>query len=307
MTGLWSPSGIGAASRRAVVTVMLLPVSACSQGTDTTIAVTPNARVQIRNFAGTIAVRVWDRSAVRVVVGRTRRDEVRITGGESALSIATVARSGASDPLSYEITVPAGAALDVGGTYTGITIDGVRGPVTATTVQGDVSLRGGDGVISLKSVEGVVSIRDARGRIEANGVNRGIALRNVTGDVVAETVNGSIVLEAIASSDVEAVTVNGRVSYDGVIQDGGRYRFATHDGPIIVSIPERANATVAAVTYEGSVSSRFAVPVSAPSGSTGVQRRATFTLGTGSARIEAESFQGTITFARPGDPSLNQR
>ena len=288
---------------RVLTAVLLLPAAACAQPTDTTVTVSPNARIQIQNFAGTIAVRTWDRSAVRVVTSRMDRDEVRITGRESAVSIATVARTGAPAPVDYQITVPSGASLDIGGTYTEITIDGARGPVSASTVQGGVALRGGDGVISLKSVEGVVSIRDARGRIEANGVNRGIILSHVTGDIVAETVNGSITLDGIESSNVEAVTVNGRVTYEGAIQDRGRYRFATHNGTIIVSIPEQANATIAAVTYEGNFSSRFTVPVAATSGS-GVQRRATFALGNGSARIEAESFQGSILLARPGDPSL---
>ena len=288
---------------RVLIGALLMPSVACSQPTDTTVAVSPNARIQIQNFAGTSAVRAWARSAVRVVTNRMERDEVRITGRESAVSIATVARTGAPAPVNYEITVPSGASLDIGGTYTDITIEGVRGPVSASTVQGGVSLRGGDGVISLKSVEGVISVRDARGRIEANGVNRGIVLSNVTGDIVAETVNGSITLDGIESSNVEAVTVNGRVAYEGAIQDRGRYRFATHNGTIIVSVPEQANATIAAVTYEGSFSSRFTVPVAATSGAA-VQRRATFALGNGSARIEAESFQGSIVLARPGDPSL---
>ena len=307
MTRVPSAARIRATMRRVLLGIVAFPAAACGKQTDTTVAVRPDARVQVQNFAGSITVRGWDRNAVRVIAGRGHRDEVRITGDESALSIATVARTGASAPLDYEITVPSGAALDLGGTYTAITVEGVRGPVAANTVQGNVSLRGGDGVISLKSVEGVVSVRDARGRIEVIGVNRGLDLRDVRGDIVAETVNGSIELEGIESSDVEAVTVNGRVSYDGAIEDRGRYRFATHTGAIVVAIPEDANATVAAVTYEGSVSSKFAVPVLASGGNAGVQRRAAFALGTGSARVAVESFQGSIEFARPGDPSFSQR
>jgi DUF4097 and DUF4098 domain-containing protein YvlB len=126
-------------------------------------------------------------------------------------------------------------------------------------------------------------------------------LRNVSGDIAAETVNGSIVLEGIESADVEAVTVNGRVTYDGTIRDRGRYRFGTHNGAIIVSIPERANATIAAVTYQGTFSSRFGLPSSATEESSGPRRRANFAFGNGSARVEAESFQGSIVLARPGD------
>jgi len=179
----------------------------------------------------------------------------------------------------------------------------------ATTVQGDVSLRGGDGVVSLKSVEGAVTVQDATGRIEVNGVNKGLTLRNIKGEIAAETVNGSILLDGIDSDDVEAETVNGRVTYAGTIKDRGRYRFGSHNGTVVVCIPERANATVAAVTYQGTFSSRFALPNAAadtvPDG--GVRRRATFAVGDGSARVEAESFQGSIILARPGDAVIRQR
>jgi DUF4097 and DUF4098 domain-containing protein YvlB len=285
----------------AVLLVAAAPMAACAQQTDTTIAVPPDARIRIQNFAGSVTVRAWDRSAVRVVAGQSHRDDVQVRDRDGTLSITTVSRTGVPAPLDYEITVPVKASLDIGGTYTDITVDGVRGSVSATTVQGGVSLRGGDGVISLKSVEGSITVKDATGRIEVNGVNKGLALRNVDGDIAAETVNGSIVLDGIESSDVEAVTVNGRVTYDGTIRDRGRYRFGTHDGNITISIPERANATIAAVTYRGTFSSRFGLPSGAANGSSGPRRRADFAFGTGSARVEAESFQGSIILARPGD------
>jgi DUF4097 and DUF4098 domain-containing protein YvlB len=291
----------------ALVAAAVSPIAACAQQTDTTIAVQPNARVQIQNFAGSVRVVAWDRNAVRVHAGQSRRNEVRVQGGDAALAIVTVSKSGVPAPLDYEITVPARASLDIIGTYTDITIEGVRGSVSATTVQGGVSLRGGDGVISLKSVEGAVTVQDAAGRIEVNGVNKGLVLRNVNGDIAAETVNGSIDLDGIESSDVDAETVNGRVTYAGSIRDRGRYRFGSHNGTITISIPERSNATVAAVSYQGTFSSRFQLPTPVADGSARSAGRANFALGTGSARIEAESFQGDIILARPGDPVVRPR
>ena len=285
----------------------LAPLGACAQQTDTTIAVQPNARIQIQNFAGSVKVRGWDRDAVRIAAGASRRDEVRVQRGDALVVISTVSKSGVPAPLDYEITIPARASLDVGGTYTDIRIDGVRGSVSATTVQGEVALKGGDGVVSLKSVEGAVIVEDATGRIEVNGVNKGLTLRNVRGDITAETVNGAIVLDGIDSDDVDAETVNGRVTYAGTIKDRGRYRFASHSGTIVVSVPERSNATVAAVTYQGTFSSRFELPNAAAESSSGPRRRANFAFGNGSARIEAESFQGSIILARPGDAVMRER
>jgi len=293
--------------RRALVTrvlalTTLAPLAACAQGTDTTVSVQPNARVQIQNFAGSVTVRSWDRSAVRIVAGNTPRDEVRVRGGGAAVEIVTVSRTGVPAPLDYEITVPARSSLDIGGTYTDISVEGVRGWASRKAHQGAVTLRGVHRVNSLKPGEGVITVHDATGRVEVNGVNKGLVLRNVSGDIAAETVNGSIVLDGIESSDVEAVTVNGRVAYEGTIRDRGRYRFGTHSGSITVSVPERSNATVAAVTYQGTFSSRFGLPAGALNGGTTTPaRRANFALGSGSAKIEAESFQGNIVLARPGD------
>ena len=275
-------------------------VPSCAQQNDTTVAIAPNARIQIQNFAGSVTIHAWDRAAVRISVGPSRRDEVRVRTREGAMEITTISRSGVPAPHDYEITVPSRASLDVGGTYTDIRIDGVHGSVSATTVQGVVSLNGGDGAISLKSVEGPVSVQNARGRIEVNGVNKGLTLTNIDGAIAAETVNGTIVLDSITSADVEAVTVNGGVKYDGTITDRGHYRFGSHSGTITVAIPERANATIAAVTYQGTFSSQFALPSSSsdrtPDGS---RRRASVVIGDGSARIEAESFQGSIVLTRP--------
>ena len=290
------------ASRRLTSLLMLLavvPTAACAQQIDTTVAARPNARVEIQNFAGTVVVRTWDRPAVRIVSPQGRRDEVRIRGVDALITIASIGRSGVPARRDYEITVPTRAALDIGGVYTAIDIQGARGSVSATTVQGDVMLLGGDGVISLKSVEGTVTLRDANGRVELNGVNKGLVLTNVDGDIAAETVNGSIQMDEVRSSDVEAVTVNGRVTYNGTIRDRGRYRFGTHNGGITVTIPEAANATIAAVTYLGTFSSRFALPRGVDSEPSTPRRRVTFALGDGSARIEAESFQGNIVLTRP--------
>jgi DUF4097 and DUF4098 domain-containing protein YvlB len=300
MIHLWR-SRFHACALHAVVAFAITPVTACAQQTDTTITAQPNARVQIRNFAGSIKVRTWDRNTVHVVAPTRRKDDVRIQATDAEIDISAVGRSGPSAPLDFEITVPSRASLDIGGTYTVISVEGSRGSVSATTVQGDVTLRGGDGVISLKSVEGSITVQDAIGRVEVNGVNKGIQLRNVNGDIAAETVNGSITLDGIESSDVDAETVNGRVTYSGAIRDRGRYRFATHTGAVFVSIPETSNATIAATTYQGTFSSKFGMPNEAPDSGANPRRRANFAMGNGSARVEVESFQGNIVLARPGD------
>ena len=90
-------------------------------------------------------------------------------------------------------------------------------------------------------------------------------------------------------------TVNGDVSYDGTIKDGGRYRFTTHDGDLRVSVPEKASVTVTVSTFDGDFSACFPVQLSRKS-----KHRFDLTIGAGSARVELESFNGDIHLCRPG-------
>jgi len=263
---------------------------------DTTLAVPAGARIEIENLAGDVIVRTWDRNAVRVTAsgGGAPRTAVRLAG--AVLRVETDARRDARRPVDYALTIPATAALRVTGPFNDVSVDGAGGDVSVETVRGDVSVRGGNGAISLSSVQGSITLERARGRIRVSAVNDDIRVSDTTGDIVAEGVNGSIVLQGIESNSVEASTVNGSLSYDGTIRDGGRYRLTTHNGRIALGVPDRTNATFSVATFNGEIDS--ALPLSI----TQVRRgeRFTFTLGSGSARVDLESFNGTIQLRRPG-------
>src|SRR6266850_808952 len=163
------------------------------------------------------------------------------------------------------------------------------------TVQGEITVLGGSGNVSLKSVMGAVTLEKAHGRIDLRSVNEEIRATEVSGDLTAETVNGDITLIQIESANAEANTVNGDVTYDGTIKDGGRYHFGTHDGDLRVSVPEKANVSVSVSTFNGEFSACFPVQLTGKT-----KHRFSFTLGSGSARLELESFGGDIKICRPG-------
>jgi DUF4097 and DUF4098 domain-containing protein YvlB len=186
-------------------------------------------------------------------------------------------------------------ALTLTGVYTDIKVDGAENEVTAESVQGEITVRGGSGNVSLKTVQGTVTLEKARGRIDLRSVNEEINATDVSGDLSAETVNGDIRLIGIESANVDANTVNGDVTYDGTIKDGGRYRFATHDGDLSVAVPEKANVSVAVGTFNGDFNACFPVQLRERT-----KHRFSFTIGSGSARLELESFDGDIKLCRPG-------
>jgi DUF4097 and DUF4098 domain-containing protein YvlB len=147
--------------------------------------------------------------------------------------------------------------------------------------------------VTAKSVEGEVQISGARGKVTASSVNEKVSVTETTGDISAESVNGNITMTGIDGKIVDATSVNGTIVYEGKLADAGHYSFGTHNGDVILGIPETANATFTFRTYNGSISTDFALegytPRQAQRG-----RRVTGTLGNGGADVNLETFGGSI-------------
>ena len=130
-------------------------------------------------------------------------------------------------------------------------------------------------------------------------MNQGIKVTGASGDIAADTTNGSITLARIELSSVEVATINGNIGYEGTLADNGRYSFTTHNGDIVMTVPEPANATFNVRTYNG----EFVTSLSLKGpDSSEVRRgkRVAYTLGNGSAEVEMESFGGAIRLRRAG-------
>jgi hypothetical protein len=266
-------------------------------GTDQTLPVTKGARLVVNMFAGELTIHSWDRDAIRVRGEHSSRDHIDIRPSDSVVTVKPVSSMGAPRSVDMEITVPTWMKIDVSGTYADVTIDGSQAEISVETVRGDVNVKGGAGFVSLKSVEGLVSLENANGRVNIRSVNEGVSATNVSGDVIAETVNGDVALSRIQSASVDVSTVNGDVSYDGPIKDNGIYQLTTHNGDIIMSVAENVNATISVRTFNGEFVAGFPVKVQ---DSSGRNKRFNLVIGSGNARVDLESFGGTIELQRPG-------
>ena len=277
--------------------------SLAMQQTDTTFAVPAGASLTVNNFGGAIIVHGWNQNSVKVHAEHSRRGRVEVSLVGSTITVKAGSRQGAPSVVDMEITVPAATPLNLSGTYAQITVDGVTGPIRAETVEGEVDVKGGRGNITLSSIQGSVTLADASGRIELTSVNEDIDVDNVTGEIKIEATNGEVTMTRIRSSSVEAATINGDVVYDGTITDGGSYSFTSHNGDITVTVPERANVTITGATANGDIDASFTLPLTQTPRH---GRRWNFKLGTGSARLEVESFQGDIQLRRPGEVEVDR-
>jgi hypothetical protein len=266
--------------------------------TDQTVDVKKGVRLEVHTFTGDVNIKVWNRDAVRVEAEHSDRQTIEVRPGDQSLVIRSRSRVGPNSSVDYTITVPTWMAVNVNGLGTDVMLDGVGADVNVETTRGDVHLRGGSGFISVKSVQGRITIERAKGRIEAQTVNDNVQVADTTGDLTVGTTNGSIVLERIDSANLDASTVNGTIAFDGSIRDKGSYRLTTHNGAVSMAIPDKVNATLRVRTYGGSFRSTFALKLDDQDR----QNRFTLTLGDGSARIELESFNGSIALRRPGEP-----
>ncbi len=277
-----------------LITSALLSVTPIQQ-TDTTFAVRPGTRLDIENFSGHVSIRTWSRNEMRVQADHSSRAGVFVLRHSSSLVNLRTRHQFGPKAVDYDIMVPASTDIDINGTFTSADVDGVEGSVRINTVQGDIFVNGGRGRIALGSVQGDVALENADGRINVESVNGSVSVENSTGTIRAEGVNGRIRLERITSSDVSAVTTNGSVSYDGTIERNGQYSLSTHNGDVTVIMDAEVDAVLTISTFQGDIDSDFPLTLQRTRGR---DRRFTFTLGQGSARIELESFGGTIRLQR---------
>lgn len=261
------------------------------QGTDTTVTVPAGTRLEVSNHAGTTRITSWDRSEVRIRAQHGSRDVIEVELRGSVLSVESDRVHGMSY-VDYEITVPRAMPVSVDGVENDVTIEGVAGAIEVGTVEGGITVRGAAGEVSLSSVEGDIAVEGGRTRIAVTSVDGTVTVAGARGAITVETVDGDITLENVESADVDLGTVDGNVMYQGTVQDGGRYRLTTHDGDIVLAAPAGINAAVSVATFDGTFEADPAFSVQVSQVRPG--RRFSFTLGTGSAKVELESFEGLI-------------
>ena len=261
------------------------------QQTDTVIAVDGATRLHIENSGGYISVTTWDRPEIRIQADHSRRSVIEVRRRNSGVItvVADSDRGNFGSIVVFDLTVPASLDLSLEGWSSDITIEGSNAEINAETFQGDITIMGGSGSVTAETMAGEIRIDGADAVIEANSVAGEINVSNSSGELYVETVGGSILLEGMSATVVEAGSVGGRVSFDGTVLDGGDYFFTSHGGTVSITIPEASNASVTIASVHGNVSSDFP---GTPEMERGARNR--FSIGSGGANIEIETFGGRI-------------
>ncbi len=274
--------------------------------TDTIVQANGASRFELSSLQGEVIVRTWDRDAVQIKADHPDSYTIEVSRSGSTISVEPDMDRGygMASGADFEVTVPRGFDLEIEGLALAVDIQGVEGQVEVGTVHGPITLIGGRGNIALESVNGAVYLEGAQGDIEVTGIAGGVTIKDCSGDIYAESVGGELILEGIRSSDVEIGSVGGDLRYEGTIEDGGTYNFGSHGGRIFLILPANINAQFDLIALAGDIEIDYPGAPSEPIKGSGIPglsgKELSFELGTGSARIEVETFGGTVHIRRAG-------
>lgn len=265
---------------------------------DTTITFATNGTIELTNISGEIIVTGWDRREARIkAVSERGRLEYELSSSRITMDVQS-ARSnrgeGYRGETRYELSVPRGVRVIAHSTSGDVIVRGTGGDVEANSTSGDVTIDDASGRIEISSVSGDVQAGRLKGNVEANSVSGSVEVSDVEGGVHVGTTSGDISLMGVRSRDIEASTTSGEIEFEGAVEGDGRYEFHSHSGNIVLTIPAASNAKFAVETFNGAMDSAFPLTLQPTDRTNRRPRRFEFNVGSGGARIIAETFSGDL-------------
>jgi DUF4097 and DUF4098 domain-containing protein YvlB len=198
-----------------------------------------------------------------------------------------------------EVTVPTGASLDASTTNGDVTTQGVHGVLVLQTVNGDVTIADPGSEVRVTAVNGDVDVGGLRGEAELTTVNGDIKLdASELDDGKTQTVNGDTQVRSKMVKRLRSQTVRGDIQFAGALDPAARLEFESHSGDIMLRVPNDPGYVLAFESFSGDIQNGVS-GVSATRPQYGPGTNLDTTVGSGSARIEAQTFSGDIVIEPP--------
>ncbi len=272
---------------------------------------TSDGLVSISNVSGDIRVMVWKEARVKIEAVKSSRAATEARARENADKVTIEVTtepglvrvetrypesrgwSGSDSNVSvdYTLWMPEQASIEARSVSGDVRVEKAGGSVRINTVSGSVTILGGKKSISARAVSGNIRVTEAEGDLELGSVSGDIQVSKVRGSVEAEAVSGSVrLLDISRARRVSAKSISGTVEYRGQVLENGSYRFSSHSGSVILTLPAGSSFDLEASSFSGSVSTDFPVAVTGKLGGRTIQGRA----GKGGAEISAKVFSGNV-------------
>jgi hypothetical protein len=222
------------------------------------LTVDPQAVVTLCVASGTLNVRGWERSEIRVrssdavQIDFRRIDRIRDTSKPATRVDVMLTEKGAPNVkrdcqalANVEMEVPTGAIVQVQTRDGDIFIAGVA-RAYAGSQNGDIAIERVAKLVEAGSVGGSISLKDSSGRINLNSAGGGVEVFNVRADseddtLEVGTVSGDIQLVRVSSPKILAKTVSGTMTMSGPLAKSGNYGFTSMTGDMVFAMPSDAS------------------------------------------------------------------
>ncbi len=275
---------------RFAAVVFLVPVT-CLQAADRIEKIFPvskNASLMLTNYTGTISVKGWQNSEVKVVYTKYSQNvEIDTESTPSKVKVAThvLDKLAAADKtrVDYQVYVPEEATLEIVNNMGTVDVENIKGGVKVDVI------------------EAVVKITGVHGGVQVTSLGSKVAISESTGPIQTTTVSGDIVFSKLDSNSVTANSTLGNISYEGDFVRMGNYRFSTNEGIILVRCPDQASVEWNARTVKGNIRSNLPIrSKNHAASSPGIAGKQSLlgTLNQGDANVTLSTFSGEININR---------
>lgn len=243
--------------------------------------------LNIVNAAGSVTLRSGNGHQA-VVAYTVHSDKVEVdqntTGNKQRIEFRTHALADARPTaeearVDYEITLPAGIAVNITTT---------SAPITAENLSGDIGLSSETGQITVTSI--------SKSHLHVRSLTAPVSLKDVNSSRVdIQSASGAVKLVDVSGQRVAVGTTSGDINYRGDCSGGGDYLLTTHSGAIDMLLPETASVDLTARSTNGSVENAFPMQEKPHHTYTPQQGRSfSGTSHSGSSSVELQSFSGKI-------------
>ena len=265
-------------------------------------SIAADARVEISNVRGTVAVSAWDKAEVSLDGSLGSDSKLDISGDAGHLTLKVMGEkdswvhgNGPNSDSDLVLRVPRTAALDVSVVSADANVTGVGGKtLEVASVSGGVTVSAGAPDVDVNSVSGDVTFANgaaAMTRAHLQTVSGNINAKGLAGHIKVETVSGDMVVSAGSVQDLEAGTVSGDANLTFAPAGHASVKLESMSGDLRVHLPASVSAHIEATTFSGGIDSDFGkvkTQEMGPGSSLDAQ------AGAGDARINAQSFSGSI-------------
>ncbi len=276
-----------------MLTTLLLAIGVvAATPADTTFQLPAGAHVVIEHNSGDIdVIGVNGREARVTIDGRSRGVQV----SRSRATYHIVAERRWEDGAEMVVRVPYDVSVEIHTLEGDIRVYDIRGAVQINAIDGDIEVEG-TGSVTAHTADGEIRLAAINGDVTVASSDGDTWLEGVAGNITVYSIDGDIVVVDAEASSAMLQTIDGDVRYEGTVDDGGHYSLSAHDGNVTFALPERAGATFSISTFDGALQTSFPVQFRG-----GPLRGAEFIVGSGSAQVALETFDGDIHLIRPGE------